>query len=210
MRTLLLAVTLLTAGIAAAGTSPGGRFSERLNQARKKSRPAAVPRVTVRTVTEAPAPAPRPGVRRKRTGRRAAAPRPAAKAARTPRWQFRATGIEKVSFHVGPRAAGAEGDPKTGDLRLIAEPPGARVYYYIKGGSQLPGTGTVELKGQKPPAGGKRFYVLAVAPDLGGRAPAYVPVKPGHVTTVRFRFEGAPSTAAPDKEPVRIQIVEPD
>jgi hypothetical protein len=103
--------------------------------------------------------------------------------------------LRKVQFAVRPRPAGSGGSARTGDVVLIAEPENVPVYFYLKGGSQLPGTNNAALRNQVPPAKG-RIYLFASAPRVGGRAQIFAPVKAGHVTTVRLSFRAAGERSA--------------
>jgi hypothetical protein len=168
------------------------------------------PRVTVKTrrpgekkVTPPPAPRPAavpvrvPAASPRRPARREVVRRPAVRPRRavSPEWRFAASNVAGVTYSVAPRAANARGDRRTGDLILRAEPGDARVFFYVNGGAQLTQTTHAVVKGRRPPERGN-LYLLAVAPELGGRAGAFVPVVPGHITTVRFRFLGTPVAAA--------------
>jgi hypothetical protein len=88
-----------------------------------------------------------------------------------------------VMYMLRKRTGREGGIPTTGDLKLAAEPAHARVYFY-KGASMLRGV-TTELVRECLP---RMTSVTAFAPELPGRTQVQVPVKPNHVTTVRFIF----------------------
>jgi hypothetical protein len=90
----------------------------------------------------------------------------------------------RVSYSISPRSARAAGPKETGDLILLAEPRKARVFFYVKGGSQLPGITAASIKACEP----QKMHVVVYAPELRGRSQAFVPVQPNRVTTVRFVF----------------------
>jgi hypothetical protein len=199
MRAGVFALSVLLAGAAAAAPAPG------------------TPKVTVRTVVPSAGigaslhgdtPAPKTVTRRRPRRRRHVVSQP--KPTPPKGWQFRAVNVRSVDIKVAARAPEIEGDPDTGDLHLTAEPEDTEVFYYLKGGSRLPGANTTDLTNQKPPAGGKPFYILAVAPKLGGRANVFVPLKPGQVTQVHFVFQPKGAAKAKEDRPVRTQITTPD
>jgi hypothetical protein len=90
----------------------------------------------------------------------------------------------RVGYSISPRSARATGPKGTGDLILLAEPRKARVFFYVKGGSQLPGITTASIKACEP----QKMLIVVSAPELRGRSQAFVPVQPNRVTTVRFVF----------------------
>jgi hypothetical protein len=89
-----------------------------------------------------------------------------------------------ISYTVYPRSARATSPKGTGDVILLAEPEQARVFFYVRGGSQLPGLTTAYIKACEP----QKLHVVVYAPELQGRSQAFVPVQPNQITTVRFVF----------------------
>jgi hypothetical protein len=175
---------------------PGGRFLERLEQAKKTLDP-----------TPAAPSAPRSGTSRSRRSRPVyRAYRPAAPVRR---WAFKSTNLDGVTYAVTPRSSTAKADKRTGDVILIAEPEGQEVFFYISGGSQLKDMSVAVLKGRKPTPAGKDMYVMAIAPSLGGRAHAFVPVKAGQITTVRFKFEGQAAKKVTEPDAVQGPVSSP-
>jgi hypothetical protein len=89
-----------------------------------------------------------------------------------------------ISYTVYPRSARATSPKGTGDVILLAEPEQARVFFYVRGGSQLPGLTNAYMKACQP----QKLHVVVYAPELQGRTQAFVPVQANHITTVRFVF----------------------
>jgi hypothetical protein len=216
MRIGVFGLSLLLAAAAAAAPGTGGRFSERLEKARKQS---GAPKVTVHTVVPSAGvgasphgdtPAPKTAAVHHRPRRRYHAATPPKPPTPPKTWQFKTVNVLSVDIKVATRGPEVQGDPKTGDVHLTAEPEDTEVFYYLKGGSRLPGANTIDLTNQKPPAGGKPFYILAVAPKLGGRANVFVPVKPGQVTQVHFIFQTKGAAKVKEDRPVHTQITTPD
>jgi len=187
MRGMGLAAVVVLAATAAGAQTPRVKVTTR----RPGEKPAPVAK---------PAP-PAPAAAKVAAGTRAprrvprVKPRRASAPSATPGWRFLSTNVEGVTWSVARRAADAEGDRRSGDLILRAEPEAARVYFYLSGGAQLAETTRAVVKGRRVPGEGRQ-YVLAVAPELGGRAGAFVPLRAGHITTVRFRFQGEPPAPA--------------
>jgi hypothetical protein len=184
----LLALCVPLSGAAQPASRPGGRFFERLREAEEKLRgPAARPAVRRRVPRppagkRRPAVAARPGRRRVERGTSAGRAHWSFRRARTR--VFRGFRTADVSYSLRPRRRGATSPGSTGDLILIAEPENVPVFFYPKGGSQLPGVTTAVMRSCKP----QRLYVLAFAPEIRGRAQTWVPVRAGQITTVRFVF----------------------
>jgi hypothetical protein len=220
--TLLAVVTVLAAvsPVSAQG-SPGAGFEARLRQAERRvlrstAKPAPPARVRVvrarkthpvpvrhRAYRLAAAAMPRPLVQK--TAPPAAAPPVVA----PPQWLFQSANLADVRYSIDPRAATSNASGKTGDLILRAEPEDVPVYFYLDGGAQVDGITRAVVKSRRPPARGK-VQLVASAPQIGGRAVVFVPLKQGHITTVRFVFHApspdasvapvqAPAPAAPPK-----------
>jgi hypothetical protein len=81
---------------------------------------------------------------------------------------------------IDPRPPHARGSRTSGDLRIVTMPEDVEVHYYYKGGSSFPGV----LKGIRA----RRTLIVVAAPSVRARFRAFVPVRSGHITTVKLRL----------------------
>ncbi len=161
-----LAATL-TAGALLAAPEPGGRFYERLREAEEK---LSVPRKSNGSGgSGSPMRTYRPRARR-------------FSSAAAKRWPgFKPA---EVSYSIDPRSEDATSPKTTGDMILIAEPEDVPVFFNLKGGAQLLDTTQAVVKAVKP----QKIMVVAWAPEVRGKSTIFMPVKAGHITTVRMVF----------------------
>lgn len=197
---------------AAGGGAPGGRFMERLNHARERARnrkpapravtpspatpspasPSRPPDAAPPRQTSLPVPAPA-GQSRPATSRPVV---PGAYGHITPQPNPRSFKTARVTYSTTPRPVGSTSPASTGDLYLVAQPEDTRVFYYVNGGSQLPQVTTASMR--ERPAG--KVSIMAYAPSMHGRVTAWIPIKAGQITTVRFVFPsraGGPALPIP-------------
>lgn len=179
----VLAATL-TAGALFAAPEPGGRFYERLREAEEK---LSVPRKSNGN-SGSGSPMRNYRTRTRRFSTAAAKRWPGFKPA-------------EVSYSIDPRSEDAISPKSTGDMILIAEPEDVRVFFNLKGGAQLFDTTQAVVKGVKP----QKLMVVAWAPEVHGKSTIFMPVKAGHITTVRMVFpdnrKKKPAEAKPAEKP---------
>jgi len=183
------ALLLGSASDALAGTARPGpdTLESRLREAERKVQPPAP--AASRTGRRRAVRRSSPGRAHRGTRRRETRRRTHSRTARhSRRWSFESANVQSVTYSVDPRNSDSIGRPHTGDLILTAEPADATTYFYRAGGSNIRGTTRVVLKDQPLTRNGQKLYILAVAPEIGGRAQAFVPVKANAITTVRFVF----------------------
>ena len=123
-------------------------------------------------------------------------------------WRLRNTNLVGINCSASPRGAGSPDNPDTADVVLLTNPGNLAFDVHLDGGRVVSGTGRIVIN--DCPLSGKqasKVCVVAIAPEIHGRAAILVPVVANSITTVTFRFKDTRSASHPAMSPTRVASV---